>query len=214
MHEDAFPYYQTLGAEERNFYGDRWHLLEDVINEFLGALSGLRRRCILTGAEDPVMSCRARIKSADSMREKLARYRFPVTADSAMKNVFDAAGVRVICPFVEDIHQVVGMIHTLRDVEVLQEKDYIRHPKPSGYRSYHLILRMPLRTGDHEPVALEVQIRTIAMDCWASIEHGIKYKQNVPNADILSRELRRCASEIAAADLSLQTLRELVRESW
>ena len=106
-------------------------------------------------------------------------------------------------------------------VNLLQEKDYIRAPKPNGYRSYHMILSLPLRFLGEEPqptVWLEVQLRTIAMDCWASLEHQLKYKRDIPDQALIVRELKRCADEIASTDLSLQTIRELIEgpgeEDW
>lgn len=213
MQTTALSFSQEPTMEDTAFYGDYWHLLEDVVNEFLCALSQMRHRDLRQSHSDPVLSCPARIKSARSIQEKLERYGWPVSLQGARDHVFDAAGVRVICPFVEDIHRVVRMIHTLRGAEILQEKDYVRHPKDNGYRSYHMILRVPLRAGEEVSLPLEVQIRTLAMDCWASIEHSIKYKQVLSGEHLLTEELRRCASELAAADLSLQTLREWVRDA-
>jgi len=200
-------------SEEREFYGDSLILLEGVIAEFLSCVDMIRRYQISRGYRDPIASFQARIKSADSMRKKLARQNLPVTADSALRDVWDAAGVRLVCPFVRNIDQMVERIRQIPDIRILKEKDYIRNPKPNGYRSYHMILSFPLRFlgGEaHDPVWLEVQLRTIAMDCWASIEHQLKYKQDIPNQALIIQELKRCADEIASTDLSLQTIRELI----
>lgn len=210
--------FETLtaaAAAERDFYGEHLILLEGIISEFLSCLGMIRRRWVSRGQEDPVVSVRARIKRADSMKRKLARQKLPVTADSAVRRVWDAAGVRLICPFVGDIDQTVALIRTIPGIRILREKDYIRNPKPNGYRSYHLVLSLPLRflgAEEHDPVWLEVQLRTIAMDCWASIEHQLKYKRDIPNQELLVGELKRCADEIASTDLSLQTIRELIGE--
>jgi len=200
-------------SEEREFYGDYLILLEGVITEFLSCVDMIRRYQISKGNRDPVASFQARIKSADSMKKKLARQNLPVTADSALRNVYDAAGVRLVCPFVQNIDQMVELIREIPDVHILKEKDYIRNPKPNGYRSYHMILSFPLRflgNKTHDPIWLEVQLRTIAMDCWASIEHQLKYKRDIPNQALIIQELKRCADEIASTDLSLQTIRELI----
>ena len=202
-----------LTAADREFYGGSLILLEGIISEFLSCLDMMRRYQTAQGLRDPVSSVQARIKSAASMREKLARQGLPVTRDSALQSVWDAAGVRLICPFTQNIDQTVALIRTIPGVEVLREKDYIRHPKPNGYRSYHMILSLPLRflgREPHAPVWLEVQLRTIAMDCWASIEHQLKYKRDIPNQSLIVQELKRCADEIASTDLSLQTIRELI----
>ena len=202
-----------ITGEESEFYGDHLILLEGVIEEFLSCLHMIRRYQVSRGRRDPVASFQARIKSAESMKAKLERQGLPVTADSALRDVWDAAGVRLVCPFVQNIDQTVGLIRRIPGIQILREKDYIRHPKPNGYRSYHMILSLPLRfleSPAEHPVWLEVQLRTIAMDCWASIEHQLKYKQDIADPSLIVRELKRCADEIASTDLSLQTIRELI----
>lgn len=208
---ENFPF-EITGAE-REFYGDRLILLEGAIEEFLSCIHMIRRYQISLGRRDPVASYQTRIKSAGSMKAKLARQNLPVTADSALRDVWDAAGVRLVCPFVQNIDQTVGLIRRIPGVHILKEKDYIRNPKPNGYRSYHMILSLPLRFLERvpeQPVWLEVQLRTIAMDCWANIEHQLKYKQDIANQALIVQELKRCADEIASTDLSLQTIRDLI----
>ena len=199
-------------SAEREFYGDNLILLEGAISEFLSCMDMIRRYEVQLGNRDPVASSQTRIKSAESMRQKLQRLAFPVTAESAMKNVFDAAGVRLVCPFIQDIDRTAELIRAIPGVQIQTEKDYIRSPKPNGYRSYHMILSMPLRFlgNSQKTVWLEVQLRTIAMDCWANIEHQLKYKQNIPDQALLLQELKRCADEITSTDLSLQTIRDLI----
>ena len=199
-------------SAEREFYGENLILLEGAISEFLSCMDMIRRYEVQLGNRDPVASSQTRIKSAESMRQKLQRLAFPVTAESAMKNVFDAAGVRLVCPFIQDIDRTAELIRAIPGVQIQTEKDYIRSPKPNGYRSYHMILSMPLRFlgNSQKSVWLEVQLRTIAMDCWANIEHQLKYKQNIPDQALLLQELKRCADEITSTDLSLQTIRDLI----
>lgn len=199
-------------SAEREFYGENLILLEGAISEFLSCMDMIRRYEVQLGNRDPFASSQTRIKSAESMRQKLQRLAFPITAESAMKNVFDAAGVRLVCPFIQDIDRTAELIRAIPGVQLQTEKDYIRSPKPNGYRSYHMILSMPLRFLGNSPktVWLEVQLRTIAMDCWANIEHQLKYKQNIPDQALLVQELKRCADEITSTDLSLQTIRDLI----
>lgn len=199
-------------SAEREFYGENLILLEGAISEFLSCMDMIRRYEVQLGNRDPVASSQTRIKSAESMRQKLQRLAFPVTAESAMKNVFDAAGVRLVCPFIQDIDRTAELIRAIPGVQIQTEKDYIRSPKSNGYRSYHMILSMPLRFlgNSQKTVWLEVQLRTIAMDCWANIEHQLKYKQNIPDQALLLQELKRCADEITSTDLSLQTIRDLI----
>ena len=140
-----------LTAADREFYGGSLILLEGIISEFLSCLGMMRRYQTAQGLRDPVSSVQARIKSAASMREKLARQGLPVTRDSALQSVWDAAGVRLICPFTQNIDQTVALIRAIPGVEVLREKDYIRHPKPNGYRSYHMILSASSVFGQRTP---------------------------------------------------------------
>lgn len=208
---ENFPFEVT--SAEHEFYGDRLILLEGAIEEFLSCLHMIRRYRVSRGQQDPIASFQARIKSAGSMRAKLARQGLPVTADSALRDVWDAAGVRLVCPLVQNIDQTVELIRQIPGIRILREKDYIRNPKPNGYRSYHMILSLPLRfleSAPEEPVWLEVQLRTIAMDCWASIEHRLKYKRDIAGQALIVQELKRCAEEIASTDLSLQTIRDLI----
>ena len=210
------PYLPDISGAEHAFYGDHLILLEGMIEEFLSCLYMIRRYQVSLGQRDPIASFQARIKSAQSMKDKLMRKNLPVTADSALHEVWDAAGVRLICPFAQNIDQTVGLIRRIPGIRILREKDYIRNPKPNGYRSFHMVLSLPLRFLEEvpeQPVWLEVQLRTIAMDCWASIEHQLKYKRDIANQALIVQELKRCADEIASTDLSLQTIRDLIEMS-
>ena len=121
-----------------------------------------------------------------SILEKLQRRGLPVSVESMVKNLDDVAGIRIICSFVDDIYEVAEMLVRQDDVTVIAIKDYIKNPKPNGYRSYHMIIEIPVFFSDSKkPIRVEVQIRTIAMDFWASLEHTIRYKKNLPiNAEI------------------------------
>lgn len=140
-----------ITGAEHEFYGEYLILLEGAIEEFLSCVHMIRRYQISRGQRDPIASFQARIKSAASMKAKLERQKLPVTADSALRDVQDAAGVRLICPFVQNIDQTIALIRKIPGIEILKEKDYIRRPKPNGYRSYHMILSMPLRFLEREP---------------------------------------------------------------
>lgn len=198
-----------ITAEERDFYGNSLILLEGA----LSCVEMIRRYQVSLGRSDPISSWQARIKQASSMREKLRRRGLPVTTETALRETRDAAGVRLVCPFVEDIRRTADLIRGVPGIRIEREKDYIREPKPNGYRSYHMVVALPLRflpERSDRPVWLEVQLRTIAMDCWASIEHRVKYKQELPEQKLIVQELKRCTDEIASTDLTLQTIRELI----
>ena len=159
-----------------------------------------------------------RLKAEDSMREKLTRKGFPLTAESAFYAVKDAIGFRMVCRFVDDIYENVSRLKALPGVVVVKEKDYIKNVKPNGYRSYHMILDVTApyedaRGRDPGHFFIEIQLRTIAMDSWAALEHEMKYKHEVENAALISRELKRCADELASCDLSMQTIRNLIRKT-
>ena len=203
---------ETLSPEQE-FYKESYVLLEGAIIEVISRLDIIRKYRAANRFKDPIEHCKARIKSAESMKEKLKRKKLPVTANSALNEIFDAAGIRVVCTFVDDIYWIVNMLKNQQDIKVIKEKDYIKNPKPNGYRSYHMILQVPLHLENKiEKVYCEIQIRTIAMDCWASLEHQVKYKKNVKSEKMIIEELKGCADEIASTDLKLQTIRDMIEE--
>ncbi len=158
-----------------------------------------------------------RIKSEDSMREKCRRKNLPATPLSALRDIHDAIGIRMVCCFLNDIYENIDYITSLPNVKVVKAKDYIRNAKPNGYRSYHMIIEVEAPYEDaegHMPghFFVELQLRTIAMDSWASLEHQMKYKKNIKNPEMITRELKRCADELASCDLSMQTIRNLIRQ--
>ncbi|EHJ51843.1 GTP pyrophosphokinase family protein [Streptococcus macacae] len=160
----------------------------------------------------------ARVKTNDSMIEKCQRKQLPLTAESALKDIRDAIGIRIICGFVDDIYKTVDLLKKMDGISISNEKDYIYNAKPNGYRSYHLILEIETPFEDclgQSPgkYFAEVQLRTIAMDSWASLEHQMKYKHDIKNPERIAKELKRCADELASCDLSMQTIRNLIAES-
>ena len=120
-------------------------------------------------------------------------------------------GMRIVCNYIDDVYEVAEMLKNFRDLKVIREKDYIKNPKPSGYRSYHIIFELSLDLeGEITPVFVEMQIRTIAMEFWSSLEHEMKYKKNVKNQELIVEELKRCADEIATIDLNMQTIKKMI----
>lgn len=153
-----------------------------------------------------------RMKSPESILKKMLRNNYPFTIDSMAENIRDIAGVRIICSFKSDIFELVKLIKSIDDFEIVREKDYVSNPKPSGYRSYHIIAKVPisLSTGK-EKVFVEIQIRTIAMDFWASLEHQINYKYDGIVPQDVRKELIECADTVAEADIKMMNLSEKVR---
>lgn len=163
---------------------------------------------------NPFESIQTRIKSPASIVEKLKRKGFPVTAESADINLNDIAGIRVICSFPDDIYTLADLLSRQDDIVLIERKDYIKTPKPNGYRSLHLVVEIPifLATGTKKK-RVEVQFRTIAMDFWASLEHKVKYKRNVENAEKIGQELKECADIIAEVDNRMMAIRnEIYRD--
>ena len=127
------------------------------------------------------------------------------------KNLDDVAGIRIICSFVDDIYEVAEMLVRQDDVTVIAIKDYIKNPKPNGYRSYHMIIEIPVFFSDRkEKMRVEVQIRTMAMDFWASLDHQMKYKKDLDDSGEISEELKECAEIIAQTDLKMQSIRQKI----
>ncbi|HIU66985.1 MAG TPA: RelA/SpoT domain protein [Candidatus Caccomorpha excrementavium] len=151
----------------------------------------------------------SRIKTPESMRNKLKSRKLETDAHSALTQVHDAVGVRIVCAFSDDVYKVADWLKTRPEFRVVMTKDYFAHPKPNGYRSYHMIVLLPTPQG--EELSAEIQIRTIATDFWATLEHQLKYKRQVAHEELIRSELKRCADEIASVDLSMQTIRDMIQ---
>lgn len=160
---------------------------------------------------NPIEHVVTRVKSARSIIAKAQRKKLPLRLDVIREHIRDIAGIRIICSFVSDIYRISEMIQSQSDVEVVEVKDYIRNPKPNGYRSLHLILKIPVFMSDcTERVFVEMQIRTIAMDFWASLEHKIYYKHDREVPDELREELRLAAETARDLDLRMEALHRRV----
>ena len=160
---------------------------------------------------NPIEFITSRIKRPISIVEKLKRYGVPISVESVEQNLNDVAGVRVICPFIDDIYAVADMLLRQDDITLLKKKDYIQNPKENGYRSLHLIVEIPVFFSNQKrPMRVEVQIRTIAMDFWASLDHQLKYKKELSNAAEIGEELKQCADVIAQTDKKMLEIRQQI----
>ena len=163
---------------------------------------------------NPISSVSTRLKSMASITEKLNRRGLPVTLESMEKNLNDVAGVRVICSYQDDIYRIANALLGQDDVKLLEKKDYIENPKPNGYRSLHLIITVPVFFAQkRRRVKVEVQIRTIAMDFWASLEHHMKYKQEIRDQENIAAELKSIADVIHDTDLRMLKLRQRIEQT-
>lgn len=163
---------------------------------------------------NPINSISARLKSATSIMEKLARKNVALTMQNLEEHVQDIAGIRVICSYVDDIYKLADALVSQDDITILSKKDYIKEPKSNGYRSMHLIVSVPVFFSDSKRnIRVEVQIRTIAMDFWASLEHQMKYKKEIGDQEETVRRLTACAEVIAKTDAEMMEIRRHIEES-
>ena len=185
-----------------------------AIKEIKTKLQVLNDELSIKRQRNPIEFIKTRVKQPDSIASKLRRKGYLVTVQSVFENLSDVAGVRVICAFIDDIYKVADMLTAQDDIELIKRKDYIKNPKMNGYRSLHLIIEVPVFFSDHkEQIRVEVQIRTIAMDFWASLEHQLKYKKDIDDAESIMYELRACADVINRTDYHMQSLRDRIVEN-
>lgn len=191
--------------------------LETLMTMYQCAITKLRARIEVVTAEfeitqkrNPVEYVESRIKKPLHIMEKLQRKGFDFGIESIVYNLNDVAGVRLICSFVDDIYKVADMLLADEAYTLIEKVDYIKNPKPNGYRSLHLVIEVPIVFSNIvQKMKVEVQIRTIAMDSWASLEHQIHYKKEITESDALVvRELKECADVIYSTDVKMQEIRK------
>ena len=179
-----------------------------AIKEIRTKLEILNTEFNLRYHRNPIHSINTRLKSVASIAAKMEKYGKPFTVEDIDENMHDIAGVRVICPYIDDIYTIADAILRQDDITYVTKKDYIRSPKPNGYRSLHLIVRVPVFFADRrKDMTVEIQIRTIAMDFWASLEHQLRYKDDGDIGDDLINKLRECAITINETDREMLDIR-------
>ena len=194
------------------YYGGYYEPLKQLEQEVLGWLNERVDELDGKHQERPVEHIRSRIKTAEGVQEKLERKGYDNDVETAFTHLSDLIGFRLVTHFVGDVYELVKSMKSDTRYRVVKEKDYIALPKPNGYRSYHVILECPLPEAPDRVLRVEIQLRTIAMDCWASLEHEMRYKKGITNTALIEKELKRCAGEMASTDLSMQTLRDMIRQ--
>ena len=199
---------KTTGSDNAvSIYGTSKPLLEETMQMVLREITKIRNEMTEELGMDPIEHLLGRIKSEESMREKCRRKGLPETPESALEKIHDAIGLRVVCAFLDDVYTIRDRLLALPRIRLVEERDYIRHVKPNGYRSFHMIIIVD------EKIYAEIQLRTISMDTWAALEHHLKYKKEMGgNTALISAELKRCADELASTDSSMQTLRDMIQE--
>ena len=180
---------------------------EGAIDCVMGTLKTIEQEMIESGLRIPIHSITSRIKSPDSTRQKLARHGLPYTIDNVMNNLNDIAGVRIICKYITDIYHVRDLLLKSDRYTFIKEKDYIKTPKSSGYRSLHLIVETDVSVdGENRKIRCEIQLRTSAMDSWASLEHNMRYKSDLPENEQINESLKSCAEALHNTDLEMQRI--------
>ena len=196
---------------------DQWKsvmfLYDSALKEINTKIEILNNEFVHIYNYNPIEHIKSRLKTPDSIVKKLKRYGFEVTIDNMVEKLSDIAGIRIICSFTSDIYQIAEMITKQSDVTVLYVKDYIKNPKPNGYKSYHMVVTIPIYLTDG-PVdtKVEIQIRTIAMDFWASLEHKIYYKFEGNAPAYLQQELKACADVVNMLVVKMVSLNQAILE--
>lgn len=163
---------------------------------------------------NPINSIKGRLKKIPSIMEKLERKGYEVSVESIEKNLNDIAGIRVVCSFEEDVYTLADALLRQDDITLIRIKDYIKEPKPNGYRSLHLIVSVPIFLNNEKRIMkVEIQLRTIAMDCWASLEHQLRYKKNNKSTEEIEHELYECAVLSTSLDQRMDKLRDTIIEA-
>ena len=193
---------------------DEWsHMLllyDSAIKEISTKIEILNNEFKISHQYNPIEHISSRLKSMDSIARKLRKRNIELNVNNVMTYVNDVAGIRIICSFTSDIYRIAEAIQRQNDIEIIKIKDYIKNPKPSGYRSLHLIVRVPIFLQNEKCLMkVEVQLRTIAMDFWASLEHKLRYKKEIPEfeKDSLQKELFECAQMINTLDQRMEAVK-------
>jgi len=199
-----------MSNEQELYYGRYADDIERIMDEVLDELTSILDSISTDPEQTPFEHLISRVKGVESAKQKLAGKGLEENAESALTNLTDIIGIRVITHFIGDIYDILDRISSDTSWRVEKIKDYIAAPKENGYRSLHVILRVPFIPGEIDDIGVELQLRTIAMDCWAALEHQMRYKKDIKDTALISGELKRCADEMASTDLTMQTIRDVL----
>lgn len=199
-----------INQEERDFYNGYYDKIKEMESDLVRRVSETIRNINQQSETKMVEHMTTRIKTKKSATEKLILAGYEPTADNAVSVLSDVLGIRLIVHFIGDIYTIRNILVNFGDIKVIKEKDYVRNAKSSGYRGYHIIIEENL---DGFVMRAEIQIRTIAMDCWASLEHQIRYKKNIKNTDLINFELKKCSDDLMSADIAMEQIMELAQKN-
>ncbi len=191
-------------------------MYRSTIREIKTKLEVLDDEFSIEHRRNPIASIKSRIKSPESIYQKLTKLGYEVTTDNIREHLNDVAGIRVVCPFLEDIYHVADLLASQDDIKLIKVKDYIEHPKENGYRSYHMIVEIPVFFSEGKTLMrAEVQIRTIGMDFWASLEHQLRYKKGLEETELydqISQRLQETAKMITATDIEMEEIKQMLEK--
>lgn len=208
--EEEQQLFLPIASEALNIteqYNQIMFFYEAGIRQITAKLEILNREFQACNDRNPIESITSRVKSPESIKEKMIRQDVPLTVSGMVKHIMDIAGVRVVCPFISDVYHMAGLLLKQEDIRKIRIKDYIRNPKPNGYRSLHLIVMVTVYFSDHKcEVPVEIQLRTIAMEFWASLEQQLRYKKNRDFTEEMQKQLKECAEIVSQADRHMQEL--------
>ncbi len=203
---------EDINSLKKSFF-EMQHLYQSAIREISTKLEILDDEFQVIHKRNPIHHMQSRIKSIKSIFGKLSRGEHDISLESAKANLHDIAGIRVVCYYIDDIYMIAKMLTQQDDIVLLRVTDYIQNPKENGYRSLHLVVSVPVFFSDRkEIVPVEIQIRTMAMDFWASLEHQLRYKTNDTVPLSVAKELQECADTIAKTDLKMQSIYKSIEE--
>ena len=206
MYEDSLPDYQE--------YNRLMAYYRCAIMEIETKFNVLNEELSLQHDRNPINGMKSRLKKISSIVEKLERKGLPMTTESIEEHLNDIAGIRIVCAFPDDVYMLADAFLAQDDITLIKKKDYIANPKENGYRSLHLIVEVPIYLArEKRMMKAEIQLRTIAMDSWASLEHQLRYKKDFEFTEHMANELQRCAELSAELDMRMDALRELVQSS-
>ena len=201
----------SLVREDVDSWETMMFLYRSALKEVVTKIEILNDEFVYVHKYNPIEYIKSRIKSPESIVKKLKRYGFEVSIENMVNHLYDIAGVRIVCSFTSDIYKIAEMIGKQNDFTVISVKDYINNPKQSGYKSYHMMVTVPIFMGDKIiDTNVEIQIRTIAMDFWASLEHKIYYKFEGNAPEYISRDLQECSNIVSELDAKMLQLNEAI----
>jgi len=187
-------------------------LYNSAIKEVTTKLEILNEELSMKNERNPIEFITSRVKTPNSIIGKIQRKSLPISLKTITEHINDVAGVRVICSFIDDIYEIANMLIRQDDVKLIEVKDYIQNPKANGYRSLHLLVEIPVFLSNNKKnMKVEIQIRTMAMDFWASLEHDLKYKQDIENEFEINKELKECADIISNTDFRMLDIRDKIK---